>query len=863
MNDDTDRYSLIDFKQFRIEEPSIPSFLYEQRSRRRGKRPSSFWTRFFSTKPSGSKSGQRKASSPRTAAPKEELDALRRVSQRRRARPGQQRKPGNQRRRKGASGGGIIRKALVIAVVLLIFLVLAGAGSAFAVYTYYSRDLPRIDRLGGNTFETTKIYDRKGNLLYEVYDAKEGKRTYVTLQEISPSVIAATIATEDANFYSNSGVDPRAVLRAAYIELAGKGSSGASTITQQLVRNVVLTNEKYERTFSRKIREAILAMEFSRTYSKDKILEMYLNEVYYGNQSYGIDAAAQSYFGKLAKDLDLAESSMLAGLPQAPTTYDPTKNLPVAKERQKIVLGLMVKQGYITAEQAVQAEAEELRFVEQTTDIRAPHFVMYVKEVLEQKYGPEVVNRGGLSVFTSIDLDFQAAAEEIVRDQVEQLQDYNAHNGALVAMKPETGEILAMVGSADYNDKDIDGQVNMATWERQPGSAFKPITFLTAFKKGWSPATVVSDVKTEFSTGDGSKPYAPQNYDRKFHGPVSLRVALANSLNIPAVKALQYAGLEDTVDMAHALGITGLQKSLDNYGLSLTLGGGEVKLLDLTTAYGTVANEGRFTGPVSILKVVDKDGRVIDEYNPEGKGGEEVVSPQLAYLVTNVLSDNKAREMMFGPDNPLKLDRPAAVKTGTTEDWKDNLTVGYTPSLVVGVWVGNSNNEEMEHISGITGAAPIWHDFMERVYGDSNLAAELKGTDGQDLPAEFTQPDGFVQANVCPDSGLLPSPNCPRVVKEIFLKGTVPSKQCDWHKTFKICKESGKLATEFCPKDQVEDRVYEVLPQEYDGWQSADKRPPTEKCDLHKAPGTTPITDTTKLTPVPAADFPGLWLIIT
>ncbi|MCL5958616.1 MAG: PBP1A family penicillin-binding protein, partial [Chloroflexi bacterium] len=698
---------------------------------------------------------------------------------------------------------------LGIPIMVMILMASAGAGA----YNYFTRDLPSIASAKGISFETTKIYDRHGNLLHEIYDSSEGMRTYVSLQEISPYVITATIATEDANFYSNSGVDAEAIVRAVYINYSGKGSSGASTITQQLVRNIILKQEKYERTLTRKIREALLAIEFSRTYSKDKILEMYLNEVYYGNLAYGIDAAAQSYFGKLSKDLDLAESSMLAGLPQAPSSYDPTKNWRAAKQRQKIVLGLMVKQGYITPERAAAADAEELHFVQRKSEMRAPHFVYYVKEVLEGIYGPDMVNQGGLTVYTTMDLDFQAAAEDVVRKQVAQLKEFNAHNGALVAMKPGTGEILAMVGSVDYNDKSIDGEVNIATWERQPGSSFKPITYLAAFKKGWNPATLIADSRTEFDMGPGSKPYVPENYDRKYHGPVSLRLALANSLNIPAVKVLRYAGLQDTIDLAHSLGITGLQRGLSNYGLSLTLGGGEVKLLDLTTAYSTIANEGRYTGPISILKVLDRDGKVIYDYQPPKKAGREVVSPQLAYLMTNILSDNKAREPMFGVDNPLKLDRPAAAKTGTTDDWKDNWTMGYTPGLVAGVWVGNTDNQEMQHISGITGAAPIWHDFMERVYGDSKLTALLKGPDDQDLPTDFQEPPGIVKVEVSRLSGQLATPNCPKVT-EVFVQGTEPKDKCILHggagsgTWVNICTKSNSLATKYCPKDEVMSRFY-------------------------------------------------------
>ncbi len=715
---------------------------------------------------------------------------------------------------------------LVGAMAGLLFLVVAIAAGAGAGYAYLIRDLPSAEAIVEHPVSlTTKIYDRNGEILNEIFDPQLGKRTTVPLDQIPEHLIHATLATEDASFYQHQGVNFRGMIRAAYSNMFGEGDlQGGSSITQQLVKNVLIPEkERMERSLSqtnltRKAKEILLAVEITRRYPKDKILEMYLNEIGYGNLSYGIEAAAQSYFGKSANELGLAESALLAGLPQAPSLYSPLENPKLAKKRQSDVLELMVRNDYITEYEAEAARREELRFAPQKFPIKAPHFVMYVREVIKEKYGAEALFRGGLRVYTSLDLKLQETAERIARDRVAQLKAYNASNAALVAIRPQTGEVMAMVGSVDYFDPDISGQVNVAMAERQPGSSFKPFTYLTAFMKGYSPATVLMDVPSEFPNPP-HPPYRPENVDGKFLGPISVRLALANSVNIPAIKALQYAGVEDTIDTAHRMGITTLNQE-GAYGLSLTLGGGEVKLLDLVYAYSVLANGGTMAGqtvspaarqpglreldPVAVLRVEDSTGKVLEEFRePQTK---QIASLQQTYLVTNILSDNQARTLLFAPRGPLELSgRPAAVKTGTTDDWRDTWTVGYTPDLVAGVWVGNANNQAMKRTLSVLTAAPIWHDFMEET---------LKGT-----PAKpFQRPPGLEDVQVCATSGLLPSSYCPKTVKELFVKGTAPRKIDDTYRPYWIDRRTGGLAGPDTPPGEREQKVFQVLPPEAKEW---------------------------------------------
>lgn len=702
------------------------------------------------------------------------------------------------------------RRWLFIALLITV----AGLG---ALGYYLFGDLPPPDALLTRTLpDTTKLYDRNGKLLYEILDPRAGRRTRVPLDALPASFKHAVVAVEDANYYTHPGVDAVGVARAMvqYV-LAGSVVSGGSTITQQLARLVLLSREEQEsRTVARKLREMLLALRLTQTYSKDDLLEMYLNEVYFGNLAYGAEAAARTYFGKPARDLDLAESALLAGLIQSPAAYDPYTHPEAAKQRQRVVLGLMVKNGSLDAAQADLAAAEALHF--KATDkrelIRAPHFVAYVRNLLEQQYGAELVNRGGLRVTTTLDLDLQQSAEAIIRRQITSLQtrtrtrnepDYNLNDAALVALEPASGEIVAMVGSADYFDESIDGAVNVAVSLRQPGSAIKPITYATAFARGdYTPATVLSDVPTTFQTKEG-EPYAPQNYDRRWHGPLSLRSALATSDNLIAVKVLAHVGLDAMLETAKQLGITTFADS-DRFGLALTLGGGEVKLLELTAAYAAFANQGKRVTPNAILSIT-ADGRTLYDARraepPSASGG---ISPAVAYLVTSILSDDAARIPAFGEDSVLNLTRPAAAKTGTTTDFRDNWTVGYTPQLAVGVWAGNADNTPMYRVTGITGAGPIWHDFMQ---------AALRGAPVK----KFIRPDNIIEKEICDASGLLATADCLRVRREVFVRGTEPTRYDDAYLALNVDAPTGNLWREGCRGPMVR-RVFRVYPPDAQDW---------------------------------------------
>jgi 1A family penicillin-binding protein len=643
-----------------------------------------------------------------------------------------------------------------------------------AGYAIIAAQLPPPEELIArqSVFVSSNIYDREGNLLYEVVDPQGGRRTYVPLDRISPYLIQATIATEDADFYRHPGFDPIAVLKALYRNLrAGETVSGGSTITQQLARNLLLSpEERVQQTAWRKIREVVLAYEITRRYPRNTILEIYLNEINYGNLAYGAEAAAETYFGVHASELTLAQASFLAGLPQSPATYDVfAGGRERALARHQDVLRLMVEQGYISQAQAAAAAAEiatyEFHPPTPGDRITAPHFVVYVRQVVEATYGPEALYRGsGLRIYTTLDPDLQALAERTVAAQVANLADHHATNGALVAIEPSTGHILAMVGSADYYSETIDGQVNVALAERQPGSAIKPLTYVAAFERGWTPATLIWDIPTSFPDG-ANPPYTPRNYDGRFHGPLRMRDALANSFNIPAVRALQFVGVPGLQEMAARLGITTFTRQ--DYGLSLTLGGGEVRLLELTGAYAVFANGGVRVPPSPILRIEDPNGNVlVDNSHPTGV---QVIRPEHAYLISSVLSDPLARCMAFRCPNSLELSRPAAAKTGTTNDYRDAWTVGYTPDLVTGVWVGNSDNSEMDNVAGSMGAAPIWHDFME---------GALANTPARD----FTRPAGVVEMEICATSGTQPSPYCPNRRTELFAADQPPLDAThDWY----------------------------------------------------------------------------------
>jgi len=733
-----------------------------------------------------------------------------------------------------------MRRRLTLSALLTLFI-----ASLIVVHLLFV-DLPSLNRLTENlAVPSTKILARDGRLIYEITDPAGMHHTTLPLSEIPLACQQATISVEDASFYSNPGVDVVGIARALWINVrGGEVVAGGSTITQQVARNMLLDpRERAERTLFRKLRESILAWRLSQAYSKDQILELYLNQTNYGHLAHGIESAAQTYFGKSARNLDLAECALLAGLPQAPALFDPLLNPQAADDKQAIVLDLMAKNGLITADEAKLAKDEPLQFAAITFPISAPHFVFYVWSLLEQQYPPEVLY-SGLTVTTTIDLDLVATAESIIRRRLELLADdesvdHNATDAALVALDPRTGQMLAMVGSPDYFDGEISGSVNMAVAPRQPGSAIKPITYAAAFDPAlctqfsnppildshetesgeleigdcpWTPATMILDVRTAFVTAEGIS-YVPLNYDRNFHGPVSARDALGGSLNVPAVKALDHVGIDSMLALAGRMGLTTLSDA-DRFGLALTLGGGEVRLIDLTSAFGVFGNGGVRVEPTAVLRITDASGNVIEEWRPPS--GERVLDERVAFLITDILSDNNARLATFGPNSVLQIGRPAAVKTGTTTDFRDNWTVGYTPELTVGVWVGNADNSPMVNVSGVAGAGPIWHDFMR---------AALTGKP----ESQFAQPPGLARAEVCAMSGLLPTEHCPLRRSELFIDGTQPTAHDTLYQPFRIDSATGLLADDSTPPERIVTQVFLVLPPEAQEWARAKgiPQPPT------------------------------------
>lgn len=605
---------------------------------------------------------------------------------------------------------------------ILAILVILGAFAAVIMLTvviWVSRDLPNPNQLIDREIaQSTKIYDRDGkHILYEVHG--DQKRTLVTLNEIPATARQASIAVEDKNFYKHGGFSVWAMIRTAITNVIYHRSAGGSTLTQQFIKNAVLTNEK---TFTRKVKELILAQRIEKKFSKDEILQMYLNEIPYGSNAYGIEAASLKYFGKSIKDTTLAEQALLAALPQSPSRYSPYgPNLELLLGRKDYVLDLMAEQNYISDTQRDEAKQQKLVFQKPETSITAPHFVMYIKSLLSEKYGEKTIEQGGLKIYTTIDYNYQKIADEVVKEKTTKYQEkYDANNAALVAINPKNGQVLAMVGSRDYFDNDISGQVNVATSLRQPGSSMKPIVYASLFEKGYTPDTILYDVVTNFSTDPGN-PYIPHNYDLAEHGPVSIRKALAGSLNIPAVKAIYLTGIKDVIELAQSMGYSSLTNP-DNYGLSLVLGGGEIKLLEHTNAYSAFARDGQVSPITVILKVEDKDGNILEEYKDSSK---KVLTSKTARFINSILSDNTARSFVFGEKNYLTLgDRPAAAKTGTTNDYHDAWTIGYTPSLVAGVWVGNTDNKAMKRGSdGSVLAAPIWKAFMSGVLAGTPVEA--------------------------------------------------------------------------------------------------------------------------------------------
>jgi penicillin-binding protein 1C len=691
---------------------------------------------------------------------------------------------------------------------LLTGLMVLGIVSGLFWLTY---DLPRLDELPErlNT-PSLRFTDRNGQLLYEMLPETGGRHAVLLLETIPLALRQATIATEDHDFYTNPGVDWRGVLRAAWINLrGGETLAGGSTLTQQVARNLLLSeSERYERSLRRKLREVILAWELTLQLDKDEILALYLNQTYYGGMAYGVEAAAQTFFGKPVAELDLAECALLAGLPQAPAVYNPFTDPQAAAERQKVVLQRMQAEGYIDATQRKLAENEKLVFTTTPYPIEAPHFVWMAQDELSSLISDEALYQsGGLMVRTTLDLSWQKSAEAAIQRQLENLlrsEDglgHNVHNAALVAIDPHTGEIMALVGSPDFFDVATSGAINMALAPRQPGSALKPLVYAAALDPAqpnpWTAATPLLDVRTSFVTRDGLA-YIPENYDRQEHGPVLLRDALASSLNIPAVIAMQHVGLERLFELSQDLGITTF-KDPAQYDLSLALGGGEIRLLELTTAYGALASGGMRVYPQTILEVSDFSGNTL--YTAAAMPQNRVLDERLAWLLSDILSDDDARRIGFSTHSVLNLDRPAAVKTGTTSNFHDNWTLGYTPDLVVGVWAGNTDYRPMRNVDGLSGAAPIWHQFMRAVLKEAP-------------PGEFVQPPGFVQVEVCNLSGGLPTPACPYRRLEWFIEGAQPQHEDTYYKQVWLDRRTGGLADATAPASvRVLQTVLDLPPQ--------------------------------------------------
>lgn len=731
--------------------------------------------------------------------------------------------------------------------VLLAFLTtVIGTLLFFVAFAWALKDLPSPDTVVRNSGYSTKIFDRNGTLLYDVF--ADERRTPVTIAQVPDYMKKATIAVEDKDFYKHTGFDPLTPLRIVWNVVTKHRVVGGSTLTQQLVKNRLLSSE---RTVTRKFKELVLSMEIERRFSKDQILQMYLNEAPYGGTAWGVGAASEVYFNKPVKDLTLVESAVLAGLPQRPSAYSPlsgkndTDGTPLWQVRAKGVLRRMREDGDISPELEKEAIAQfaDMKFSKQAFSIKAPHFVFYVKDILESMYGEDLVEKGGLRVTTSLDLPFQEKAQEIVAHEIGNVKKYNITNGAAIVMDPNTGEIFSMVGSKDYFAKDYDGQFNVVVdGLRQPGSSIKPVTYLMALRKGYTPASMVLDTPTTFPGGEGQKDYEPKNYDGKFHGPVSVRQALASSLNLPAVKLLALVGVDTMLQQAYDMGFVTLESTAANlrkFGLSVTLGGGEIHLIDTATAYSAFANGGYRVQPVAILRVEDKNGKVL--FDQKQVQGKQVMTPEESFLINHILSDNNARLLTFGQNSLLNFGGKAiAVKTGTTNNRKDNWTVGWSRSTIVGVWVGNNDNSEMTNVaSGVTGASPIWRKIMNETIALGRAADDWVVPPGVqavrvDAISGYPAHDGFAEN------------------ADYVIPNTWPALPDPIHSKIKVCRSEGKLATEVdIQRGEYDEREFVTLkeqdPLSRDGknrWQdgidqwiaslSADQqskyKPPTEFC---------------------------------
>lgn len=711
-----------------------------------------------------------------------------------------------------------INRTKILAITASFLLVsLLGMGIlAFGLFAYFAKDLPSPDKLTNRSQSlSTKILDRNGKLLYDIYG--EENRVLVTLDDLPPMLVDATLAAEDAEFYQHRGFDIPGIVRSVF-QIVLKGNlQGGSTLTQQVVKNTLLTTE---RTLPRKVKELILSVQIENRYSKQEILQMYFNEAPYGGQAWGVEAASLSFFGKSVREVTPSEAVFLAGMPQSPSAYlaDPA----AAEDRRLTVINLMEKNGWVDAQKQhhtlSKEEAESLRkdvpkIAAIRQSIRAPHFVWHIRNQLEERYGKEMVQGGGLKVTTTLDLELQDKMQEIVTDEVAKAKGLLVGNGALVALKPDSGEILAMVGSHDYFDEEHDGNVNVTTRQRQPGSALKPLVYVTGFKKGYSPSTMLMDVLTPFPGGANLAEYKPQNYDGKYRGPVQVRYALANSLNVPAVKMTQLVGIDAVLQTAYDMGLSTLAPTAENrsrLGLSVSLGGGDVTLLEMTGAYSVFANKGVKQDIVGILKVEDREGEVLDEFKLIP--GKQVLTPEDAYLISHILSDDPARAMVFGTGSLLKIPGyDVAAKTGTTDDKRDNYAMGYTPEIAIGAWVGNNDNTPMHPTlsSGVTGASPIWHRAMQ---------AYLSGKPNK----PFERPSGIVQEEVDKLSGKKPSELTEETRTEIFSKSNVPAQVDDVHIELEICEEDENLANDDCIDDgNSETKTFIVIKELREEWQPA------------------------------------------
>ena len=669
--------------------------------------------------------------------------------------------------------------------VLLLTLVFSVLGfvAMTVLFVVFSTELPTPTKVVRRDGFASQIYDRNGALLYDVY--KDAKRQPVTWSDVPDYLKKATVAVEDKSFYSHQGFDPLTPLRIVKNVIVLHQLTGGSTLTQQLVKNVLLTSD---RSVTRKIKEFILSVQIERKYTKDEILLMYLNEAPYGGSSWGVGTAAIQYFGKPLRDLTLAECAILAGLPQRPNVYSPFSKTPTAYvERTNHVLDRMQEDGYITNDlrNLAKKTISGYKFSSKQTTLLAPHFVFWVKDLLTSTYGADVVEGGGLKITTTLDLGLQQKIEGIMSSEVDKAEKLGISNGAALVIDPTNGQVLAMLGSRGYNSTKTDGKFNVVTQGlRQPGSAIKPVTYLTALKKGYTAATMVMDAPVTFAGIGGQKDYSPQNYNGKFNGPMSIRNALGNSINTVAVKTLAMVGLQNMLRTAFEMGLPTMEPTTTNmshYGLAVTLGGAEVKMIDLSAAYQAFANGGVRHDAVAVLKVVDMNGRVLEEY--QDTPGKQVITPQEAFIISNILQDNGARTLTFGAVNGLIIPNyQVAVKTGTTNDKKDNWAIGWTPNLLVTVWVGNNDNTPMGKIaSGVSGATPIWKQIMQ--YGVSNRPK-----------VDFPIPEKIVNVDTDKLSGYAAHNGFPSY-GEYFIDGTQPKVNDPIHLKLKICKGTLGLAT--------------------------------------------------------------------